>query len=307
MPEKIDIVIPLYNEEGNVLCLADVLTRELEKTGYPYTVIFVDDGSSDNTLELLQRLAVKDNRIRYISLSRNFGHQNALKAGLDHADGSCVIMMDGDMQHPPEVLHEMLQKWKAGYDVVYTLRKPSEDIGFMKRGSSDMFYKFMNTMSNIEMEQGSADFRLMDKKVMDVFRQFNESDPFLRGLVKWVGFRQIGLTYEAAVRNHGKSKYSVKKMVKFAVQGITSFSTKPLYIAAYIGIIFALLSTLYIPYIAYSYFSGRSISGWTSLIVTVAFLGGLQLMILGIIGIYLGKLFMQSKHRPNYIIKESRL
>ncbi len=307
MPEKIDIVIPLYNEEGNVLCLADVLTRELEKTGYPYTVIFVDDGSSDNTLELLQRLAVKDNRIRYISLSRNFGHQNALKAGLDHADGSCVIMMDGDMQHPPEVLHEMLQKWKAGYDVVYTLRKPSEDIGFMKRVSSDMFYKFMNTMSNIEMEQGSADFRLMDKKVMDVFRQFNESDPFLRGLVKWVGFRQIGLTYEAAVRNHGKSKYSVKKMVKFAVQGITSFSTKPLYIAAYIGIIFALLSTLYIPYIAYSYFSGRSISGWTSLIVTVAFLGGLQLMILGIIGIYLGKLFMQSKHRPNYIIKESRL
>jgi dolichol-phosphate mannosyltransferase len=307
MPEKIDIVIPLYNEEGNVFCLADVLTRELEKTGYPYTVIFVDDGSSDNTLELLQRLAVKDNRIRYISLSRNFGHQNALKAGLDHADGSCVIMMDGDMQHPPEVLHEMLQKWKAGYDVVYTLRKPSEDIGFMKRVSSDMFYKFMNTMSNIEMEQGSADFRLMDKKVMDVFRQFNESDPFLRGLVKWVGFRQIGLTYEAAVRNHGKSKYSVKKMVKFAVQGITSFSTKPLYIAAYIGIIFALLSTLYIPYIAYSYFSGRSISGWTSLIVTVAFLGGLQLMILGIIGIYLGKLFMQSKHRPNYIIKESRL
>ncbi len=307
MTKKISIVIPACNEEGNIPVLVDALEMVLAPLGYAYQIIFVDDGSSDGTLALLKAMSIKNQQIRYISLSRNFGHQNALKAGLDLAGGDAVIMMDGDMQHPPELIPIMLQQWEAGNDIVYTIRKDHQDMPMMKRKTSNMFYNLINNLSDIELEQGTADFRLMDRRVVDVFREFKETDLFLRGLVKWMGFKQSGIEYEPAERLKGKSKYTMKKMIRFALQGITSFSTKPLYIATYLGMSFSLISLLYVPYIIYSYYFGHVISGWTSIIATIAFFGGLQLMILGIIGMYLGKLFQQSKQRPNYIVKETNL
>lgn len=307
MKKRISVVIPVCNEEANVSIITAALQHVFASLPYGFSITFVDDGSTDGTMNELKRLASASNNVFFISLARNFGHQNALKAGLDLVDGDAVIMMDGDMQHPPDLVPEMIHQWEQGFDVVYTIRKDHKEMPLMKRKTSNMFYNLINNLSDIELEQGTADFRLMDKKVVEVFRAFKETDLFMRGLVKWMGFNQLGIEYDPAQRTHGKSKYTMKKMLRFALQGITSFSTRPLYIATYLGFIFSILSLLYIPYIIYSYYFGHTISGWASMIATMAFFGGLQLMILGIIGMYLGKLFMQSKQRPHYIIKESNL
>jgi glycosyltransferase involved in cell wall biosynthesis len=307
MKKRISIVVPVSNEEANVRVLTAALRDIFRGIQYTWSLIFIDDGSTDGTLTSIKQEAAESNNIFYISLARNFGHQNALKAGLDMADGDCVIMMDGDMQHPPALIPEMIALWESGNDIVYTIRRDHKEIPLMKRKTSNMFYNLINNLSDIELEPGTADFRLMDKKVVEVFRAFKETDLFMRGLVKWMGFRQLGIEYDPAQRTAGKSKYTVKKMIRFALQGITSFSIRPLYIAVYLGFIFSLLSLLYVPYILYSFYFGHVINGWTSMIATIAFFGGLQLMILGIIGMYLGKLFMQSKQRPHYIVKESNL
>ncbi|MEO8174085.1 MAG: glycosyltransferase family 2 protein [Sediminibacterium sp.] len=307
MKKRISVVIPVCNEEANVSIITEALQNIFSTTSYDHTITFVDDGSTDGTLNELKRIGAINQNVFFISLARNFGHQNALKAGLDLVDGDAVIMMDGDMQHPPDLIPEMIAQWESGHDVVYTIRRDHKEMPLMKRKTSNMFYNLINNLSDIELEQGTADFRLLDKKVVEVFRTFKETDLFMRGLVKWMGFSQVGIEYDPAQRTHGKSKYTVKKMVRFALQGITSFSIRPLYIATYLGFIFSLLSLLYIPYIIFSYYFGHTISGWASMIATIAFFGGLQLMILGIIGMYLGKLFMQSKQRPHYIVKESNL
>ncbi|MEN9684301.1 MAG: hypothetical protein RLZZ28_87 [Bacteroidota bacterium] len=307
MKKHISIVIPVCNEEANIPIISNAVQKVLELMPYAYSLIFVDDGSTDQTLVQLKKTAAAFPNIFFISLARNFGHQNALKAGLDMAEGDCVVMMDGDMQHPPDLIPEMVGQWEAGFDVVYTIRKDHKEMPMMKRKTSNMFYNLINNLSDIDLEPGTADFRLMDKKVVAVFRTFRETDLFMRGLVKWMGFSQLGIEYDPAQRTAGKSKYTLKKMIRFALQGITSFSTRPLYLAAYLGFVFSLMSLLYIPYIGWSYYFGHTISGWASVIATIAFFGGLQLMILGILGIYLGKLFMQSKQRPHYIVKESNL
>jgi dolichol-phosphate mannosyltransferase len=215
--------------------------------------------------------------------------------------------MDADLQHPPEVIPLLIQKWESGFEIVYTLRNDDISIPFLKRKLSSGFYYFLNKISDIQMQKGTADFRLLNRNVVDVLKNLSEYDFFLRGLVKWVGFKQYAIEYVPGKRNSGDSKYSLGKMIRFALNGITSFSDKPLYLAAYLGCAFALLSILYIPYAFGSYFFHYTISGWTSIIVTLSFFGGIQLMILGIIGIYLGKLFMQSKQRPSYILKESNI
>jgi glycosyltransferase involved in cell wall biosynthesis len=305
--KTISIVVPVCNERGNLPILIAEIKAVMVELPYQYSIIFVEDSSTDGTLEFIKSEAASSNYIFYISLTKSFGHQNALKAGLDKANADAVIMMDGDLQHPPALIPTLIQQWEEGFDIVYTIRKDHQDIQYLKRKTSNLFYNVINNLSDIELEQGTADFRLMDKKVVQVFRSFSEMDIFMRGLIKWMGFNQIGIEYISALRSAGDSKYTVKKMVRFALQGITSFSTKPLYIAAYLGLFFSLCSLLYIPYILYGFISGHVISGWASLIATIAFFGGLQLMILGIIGVYLGKLFMQSKHRPHYIIKETNL
>ena len=307
MSKMVAFVIPACNEQSNVLVIAGAIKNIMAPLMYDYRILFIDDGSTDQTLPVLKAEAATNNHIRFISLSRNFGHQNALKAGLDFADGDCVIMMDADLQHPPDLIPILLEKWEGGDDIVYTIRKEQTDLSLLKRKTSAIFYNIINNMSDIELEQGTADFRLMDRKVVDAFKQIREHDLFIRGLVKWMGFSQSGIAYYPAARLSGESKYTIKKMVRFALQGITSFSTKPLYMAAYLGFSFAFLSVLYIPYIVYSFYQGHTVSGWASILAAIAFFGGLQLMILGIIGLYLGKLFMQSKSRPHYIIKEKSL
>jgi glycosyltransferase involved in cell wall biosynthesis len=301
------IIIPVCNERGNLLLLLSELEAVCASLPYNYSFIFVEDSSTDGTLEFIKEQAAQNTHIFYISLTKSFGHQNALKAGLDRTTADAVIMMDGDLQHPPSLIPELIQQWEAGNDIVYTIRNDHKEISLWKKRTSRIFYDVINNLSDIEIEPGTADFRLMDKKTVDVFRSFSETDLFLRGLIKWMGFSQIGIEYTSRLRQSGATKYSIKKMIRFALQGITSFSTKPLYIAAYLGLFFSLCSLIYIPYIIYAYTFGHSVSGWASLIATIAFFGGLQLMILGIVGIYIGKIYMQGKNRPHYIVKETNL
>ncbi len=303
--KQVDIIVPIYNEEENILTLYQEVKEVFSVLDYNYQLTFIDDGSTDQSLPVLRHLKAQDPLIHYISFSRNFGHQNALKAGMDQSTGDCVITLDGDLQHPPELIPTLLKYWEEGYDVVYTLRSENEkEVGFFKRISSRLFYRLLNRLADLEMEKGSADFRLINKKVVRILQGLEEHELFFRGLVKWVGFRQVGISYEPRLRTSGQSKYTFLKMMRFAIQGITSFSTKPLYLAAYLGIIFSLFSVLYVPYALISYFFGHAISGWTSVIMIMTFFGGLQLCILGIIGLYLGKVFTQAKNRPLYIIKE---
>lgn len=305
--KHVALVVPLYNEEANVAVLVTAVKAVFANLPYTYTIILVDDGSRDASLQVVQQLATQDPCVKYISFSRNFGHQNALKAGLDHADADCVISMDADLQHPPAMIPVLLQKWEEGFDVVYTVRKTAEGLSPLKKRSSSAFYQLLNWLSEVDVEVGTPDFRLVSRPVVEVLRNLNEYDLFFRGLVKWVGFTQVAVEYEENKRLAGKSKYTFKKMFRLALQGITSFSIHPLYAAAYIGFFISVASLLYLPYVGYSYYFGHMISGWASVIVTIAFFGGLQLTILGIIGIYLGKLFMQAKGRPLYIVKETNL
>jgi dolichol-phosphate mannosyltransferase len=220
--------------------------------------------------------------------------------------------MDGDMQHPPDLIPAFLSKWEQGYDIVYSRRKYDGETSFLKRTTSNAFYAIVNKVSDIKMEPGIADFRLIDRKVADAMLQFKEIDPFLRGIIKWLGFSQYAIDYKADPRYSGKTKYSVVKMMQFALQGITSFSIRPLYTAVYIGFTFSLLSGIFLPYVLYCYYTGRGIvahtnARWASILTTITFLGGLQLILLGIIGIYVGKIFLQTKLRPNYIVQDTSL
>ena len=307
MNKLVSIIIPAFNEAENIPVICSEIISIFEGLTYNYEIILVADGCTDNTLDVINELVTSNKHILYIEFSRNFGHQLALKAGLDHTSGDCAISLDCDMQHPPELIPSLLTKWEEGYEVVYTIRKEDKNLPLLKRITSKLFYKTLNSLSNVELETGSADFRLIDKKVVIVIRNFLETEPFLRGLFKWIGFRQYAIEYEPTPRFSGKSKYNVKKMVGFALQGVTSFSVKPLYGAIYLGFTFSLLSIIYIPYVLHAIYTGKQVSGWASTIMTVVFFGGLQLIILGIIGIYIGKMFIQSKHRPNYIIRSTNI
>lgn len=288
--------------------MIDALHVELKKTNFDYELIFVDDGSKDKTLSILQQLSKTDKHLFFIELSRNFGHQNALMAGLDLATGDAIITMDGDMQHPPSLIPEMILKWQQGFEVVYTRRKEDSRLPKFKKITSKYFYRFINYISEIDIEAGTADFRLMDKKVAKVFFTFTENELFIRGLVNWIGFKQFAIDYEPSERFSGQSKYTFKKMFQFALKGITSFSIRPLYLSIFLGLSVSIIATIfYLIYVFYSIYFGHTISGWSSVIFTVVFFGGLNLIVLGIIGVYVGKLFMQSKNRPNYIISNTNI
>ena len=302
--KKIAIVIPAYNEVGNVEVMIQALHKVFETIPYSYEILFVDDGSKDETLQKIKDISVTDYKVFYIELSRNFGHQNALKAGVDTVIANAVITMDGDMQHPPELIPELIKKWEEGYDVVYTRREEDKNLSFLKKKTSSGFYKLMNKISEVEFEEGTADFRLLDEKVVKVFSNFNENELFIRGLISWLGFKQFAIDYKPSERFSGNSKYTIVKMMRFAIQGITSFSIRPLYFAIILGFLLSFLAFgFYIVYLIYSIYFGHVISGWASVICTIVFFGGLNLIVLGIVGLYVGKLFMQSKQRPNYLIR----
>ncbi len=304
----VSIVLPAHNEAGNIEMINERIKSCFPYNLYDLELIFIDDGSTDETLEKIRNLSKSQKGVFYIELSRNFGHQNALKAGLDSANGDCVISMDCDLQHPPEIISKLLSKWEEGFDVVYTRREESENLSYLKRKTSNGFYSFISWLSDIKIEKGTSDFRLMDRRVADIFARFKENDLFIRGLIKWVGFKQIAIDYHPDDRHSGSSKYTFRKMLKFAFNGITSLSTRPLYMAVYLGFVLSLLSFLYLPYVIWSYYySGHYAYGWGSVILTVVFFSGLQLCVLGIIGIYIGKMFMQVKDRPLYIVKSTNL
>jgi len=303
--KRISFVIPVYNEGGNIRILYEELTAVLREIKHTYEFIFVDDGSTDESLALIKDLAKEDSRVFYIELSRNFGHQYALKAGLDLSQGDCVVSMDCDLQHPPEVVKKLVEKWEDGYDIVYTRRKEDKKLPRIKRKTSWLFYAILNKVSDVKLENGTADFRLMNRKVLEAFSHLNENELFLRGLIKWAGFRQYAIEYTARGRYTGKSKYSFKKMLSLGFRGITSFSVKPLKLIAYLGMMLFLISMILVPYALGSYFIGHTVSGWTSLMITIIFFGSLQLLMIGIIGLYLSKVVIQSKQRPLYFIRET--
>lgn len=308
MKKNITIVIPSYNEESNIDKLLESLNEVIASLNYNFKILFVDDGSRDGTILKLKSLAREQRNLFYIELSRNFGHQNALKAGIDYAklNSDAVISMDGDLQHPPALIPELIARWEEGYDVVYTVRAETESLSYFKNKTSKWFYSLMNKLSEIKFEPGTADFRLIDKRVAEVFSDFTENELFIRGIINWVGFSQYAVDYMPQDRYSGKSKYTLSKMIRFAIQGITSFSTRPLYFAVFLGLGLSIFSIIFFSiYVGYSLYFGHPISGWASVITAIVFFGCLNLIVLGIIGIYIGKLFMQSKGRPNYLVKNT--
>ena len=303
LPE-ISIIIPALNEETNIPIIFKRISNVLKKESFE--VIFVDDGSTDSSFQVIESLASADNRAKGISFSRNFGHQSALKAGLDAAAGNCAISMDCDLEHPPEYLLQMIQFWREGADVVITQRKVSTQLSLFKRLSSKVFYKALRYISDIPVESGTADFRLLDKKVITACKAITENDLFWRGIIPWLGFKTKVISYEQAQRQHGESKYTLSRMIKLSLAGITSFSVRPLYLSLYLGATFSCLSICYLLYALFvKFFTNKSVSGWASVIASVLLIGGVQLLILGVMGIYLGKLFIQTKGRPQYIVRET--
>lgn len=305
----ISIVIPCFNEEGNIDELFKRIASQMKKiNAHSFEVIFIDDGSTDHTLHKVKSLAAEHSGIRYISFSRNFGHQNALKAGFDHAGGEAVISMDADLQHPPELIGDLISYWKEGFRVIHTKRLDSKNQSRFKRLLSRFYYRTLNSLMDTKVEPGTADFRLLDQRVIMELRNLQENYLFYRAMIPWMGFRQKTIEYIPEKRFSGKSKYSFRLSSEFALTGITSFSIKPLRISTLIGILLASFSVVYAVYALYIYlFTDKDVKGWTSVIVSILFIGALQLIMLGIIGEYIGKLFQESKKRPNYIIDDSNI
>lgn len=301
----ISIVIPLYNEALNLQPLYNELIKVLDENNLVYEIIFVDDGSHDKSFEIIKQLSSKDKRVNGISLSRNFGHQTAIMAGIAKANGETVITMDADLQHPPRLIPKLYAKYKQGFDIVNTRRTYHEKTGFLKKITSALFYKIINFLAEIRIEPASSDFRLMSRKVTDAFNQIQERDRFTRGLVGWMGFSQAVVSYCARSRYSGKSKYTVIKMLRFAIDGITSFSSKPLRMSLYLGLLVFLIGVIYAVFIIVSYVNGATVEGWTSTILTILFIGGFQLLSIGIVGEYIARIFNEAKGRPHYFLKDS--
>jgi glycosyltransferase involved in cell wall biosynthesis len=305
---KLSIIVPIYNEEKVILAFYARVKSVLGKSepDLSHEIIFVDDGSNDGSLALLKDLRRSDASVKILSFSRNFGHQFAITAGLDRAQGNVVAVIDGDLQDPPEVIPAMLEKWREGYEVVYGIRKKRKGENAVKVLTAKLFYRVIKSMSDTELPLDSGDFRLLDRSIVEALKSMREENRYIRGLISWVGYRQYGLLYERDMRYAGKTKYTFKKMIKFALDGILSFSDKPLKISAYLGFIFTIIAFLMgiriiIDKIRYPQ---TLISGWSSLILAVLFMGGLQLISLGILGLYIGRQYREVKTRPLYIVAE---
>jgi glycosyltransferase involved in cell wall biosynthesis len=304
----LSIVIPLYNEAGNIdelLRRVTAVVRTLPEPPLAYEIICVDDGSRDATREKLVAAARIDPRLRVISLSRNFGHQIAATAGLDAARGDAVVLMDGDLQDPPELIAEFLERYRAGYDVVYATRRRRSGESRFKILTAALFYRVVRRLTNVSIPVDTGDFRLMSRRVVDALRETRERHRFIRGLVSWVGFHQTGVEYDRDPRFSGETKYPFSKMLKFAIDGITAFSEIPLRFASYLGFITSSFAFLYAVVILILKFLHFNEPGYTSTILTVLFLGGVQLIGIGILGEYVGRIYDEIKARPLYLIAEN--
>jgi dolichol-phosphate mannosyltransferase len=299
---NISVVVPLYNEEENVTELHRRLAAVLGSLGVPYEIVLVDDGSRDATPRLIDTLARRDPQLAVVYLSRNFGHQAAVSAGLDHARGRAVMIMDGDLQDPPEVIPDLVARWREGYDVVYAVRKHRKE-GSLKRAGYFAFYRLLNAISELDIPLDAGDFCLMDRRVVDALRSLPERKRFMRGLRTFVGFRQTGLAYERAAREAGRPKYTFGTLIGLALDGLVSFSSYPLRLVTHLGLASAAIALALTIWVFVDAYTQRTAPrGWPSTIVVILFMGSVQLISLGIIGEYIRLIFLESKGRPAYIV-----
>ena len=307
MNELISIVVPMYYEEGVAGECYRRLKEVMDVAGEKYEFIFVNDGSTDKTLEIITHLSMSDSKVKVLNLSRNFGHQNAVTAGLDYATGSAVVIIDADLQDPPELIPDLIAKWRAGNDVVYAKRMQRKGETFFKLVTAKYFYRFLNMMTDIEIPKDTGDFRLIDRKVVEIFKKMPERNRFIRGMIAWVGFKQSYVEYNRDERFAGETKYPLKKMIKFALDGVFSFSSRPLKLINSLGLISVVISVVIVLYsvIARLFGIGNIQLGWASIMVTIAFFSGMQLIALGIIGAYIARIYDESKDRPIYVISET--
>jgi len=301
----ISIVVPIFNEEENIDYFFSRMNKVLSQCSQKWEIIFIDDGSSDNGINLIKKLNAKNSNVRLIELSRNFGKEIALTAGLDLASGDVVIPIDADLQDPPEIIPQMIELWSEGFDVVLAQRSEREGETYIKKATAKLFYKLINKISDTSVPDNTGDFRLIDRKVLKSVNRLRETRRFMKGLFSWVGYRQTFITYKRDARFAGKTKWSYWKLWNFALEGVTSFSTLPLRLATYFGVMVAFSSFLYLLFIVIeTSVSGVNVPGYASTLAVVLFLGGSILIFMGVIGEYLGRIYIEVKNRPIYIVKE---
>lgn len=301
----LSVVLPVFNEEQVLPALYTRLSGVLQAMGEDYELVFVNDGSRDASLAFLKSLHAADAAIKIVNLSRNFGHQAAITCGLDHASGETVIIMDTDLQDPPEVIPRLVAKWREGYDVVYAVREKRQGENLFKRGTAACFYRLLRMLTQVDIPVDTGDFRLLSRRAVDALQSNRERSRFVRGLVSWIGYRQAGIFFSREERGAGETKYPLRKMLKFALDGVTAFSFVPLQVATYLGLVISGCSFLYIAYaILFRLFTDQTVPGWTSIMVAVLFLGGVQLLALGVMGEYIGRVYEEVKHRPLYLVDE---
>ena len=301
------IIAPIYNELENIPELFKRVSEVMDSTGEPWELVLVDDGCTDGSTDRIRELAIKDGRVRPVIFARNFGHQIAVTAGMDYARGDAVVIIDADLQDPPEVILELAKKWKEGYEVVYAVRAEREGETKFKIWTASLFYRLIYRITDVKIPLDTGDFRLIDRKVVTVMNGMREKHRFLRGMGAWVGFKQIGVEYKRAARYSGETKYPLKKMLRLAINAITGFSYFPLQLATYFGFISAGLAILAIPVIVTLRLAGEThfFEGQTTTLVAVLFLGGVQLISLGILGEYIGRIYDEAKGRPLYIVRDA--
>jgi dolichol-phosphate mannosyltransferase len=300
------IVAPIFNEIDNLLELYRRVKEVMESSGETWELLLVDDGSTDGSTEKIRELAEIDGHVRPVIFARNFGHQIAITAGWDYACGKAVITIDSDLQDPPEVILDLIEKWKEGYEVVYAVRTEREGESWFKLWTASLFYRIIYRITDVKIPLDTGDFRLMDRKVVDVIKTMRERHRFPRGMSAWVGFKQIGVEYKRAARLAGATKYPIRKMLRLALNAVTSFSYFPLQVATYIGFFAAGIAILAIPVVIYMRITGsQAFFGQATTLISVLFIGGLQLISLGILGEYIGRLYDEAKGRPLYIVREA--
>lgn len=305
---EISAIIPSYNEQENVGLMYERMTKTLSKISPDYEIIYINDCSKDQTLLRIKELAAKDPHVKYLSFSRNFGHQIAVSAGLDYCSGKAVVIIDGDLQDPPELIEQMYEKYKKGYKVVYARRTSREGETWFKKATAKIFYRLLASMTSIDIPVDVGDFRLIDQVIVKHLRNMPEKSKYIRGQISWIGYKQTFVNYHRDARIYGKTNYPLKKMLRFALDGITAFSDKPLKIASGLGIVAAIVSLLALVYALVAHFCFNStITGWTSLILSVLFIGGVQLITIGIIGEYIARINNDVRNRPLYILEENNM
>lgn len=307
MPEmiKLSVVVPVYNEEAVIIETCKRLKTVMDSLGETYEIIFVNDGSRDRTAFIINELCETDKTIKFIDFSRNFGHQLAITAGMDYASGEAIVVIDADLQDPPEVIPAMVQKWKEGYNVVYGKRLERKGETIFKKITARVFYRLLRQLTDVDMPVDTGDFRLIDRKVCDALKLVNERNRYVRGIISWLGFKQTGVEFTREKRYAGETKYPFRKMLRFAFDAISSFSYKPLRLASYVGFFLSFFSFIYLLVVLYQgIFTDKTVPGWTSTLAVSLLFNGIVLIMLGIIGGYIGRIYDEAKGRPLYIIRQ---